>query len=511
MTNGHIGISGRLPIPPTSCDVVVIGAGVAGLSCANYLVQAGMSVVLVEKHYVVGGCCSSFRRGPYYFDAGAHYLSSCRQNGQVGKLIRDMDLKIELIRCNPSDLIIAGEKRVQLVNSSLQAMSREFECLFPGQADHIRRFWSYIGETDSRLLYADLQSLTFRQLLDRFFKDQELRNLLSVPLGNIGLPSNRASALTAAFLYREYLLDGGYYPRGGMQKFPDALLESFRRMGGTALLLTPAERINLDYRGSVRSVSIKVAGTQRGEIKTKYVVANCDPIQLWTCLLGSEETAALRLASSSSRFVPSISCFMVHLGVKMDLRKVTQEYCNIWYYPGSCIDSYYEGLLRGEVEFGKDGFLICSLPSLHDSRLLPEGRHSIHLIVGAPVKDRAFWEANKERLANDLVNRLERFFPSVSKSIEVRQVATPFTLMKYTRNYQGAMYGWASTPESVGRNRVVEEMGAERIYLTGHWTGLPTGYSGIPTAVASGRLVAGKILRQERSTGIAVGQEERMP
>ena len=57
---------------PKSCDVVVIGAGIGGLVCANYLAKAGASVVLVEKHYVPGGYCSSFRRGPYYFDAAAH-------------------------------------------------------------------------------------------------------------------------------------------------------------------------------------------------------------------------------------------------------------------------------------------------------------------------------------------------------------------------------------------------------------------------------------------------------
>ena len=89
---------------PQKCDVVIVGAGVGGLTCACYLAKAGAKVVLVEKHYVPGGYCSSFTRGKYYFDAGAHYLGSCRPDGQLGKLFLDHQLKkkIALIRCEPS-------------------------------------------------------------------------------------------------------------------------------------------------------------------------------------------------------------------------------------------------------------------------------------------------------------------------------------------------------------------------------------------------------------------------
>ena len=60
-------------IPSPTYDVVVIGAGIGGLICAGLLARNGLRVLLVEQHYMVGGYCSTFRRGAYTFDAATHF------------------------------------------------------------------------------------------------------------------------------------------------------------------------------------------------------------------------------------------------------------------------------------------------------------------------------------------------------------------------------------------------------------------------------------------------------
>ena len=99
----------------TKYDVVVIGAGIGGLTCANYLAKGGLRVLLLERHGVPGGYAGSFKKKGFYFDAAAHYLSSCREDGQVGRLFSDLQLAefTEVKRCSPSDTLVFPDETIQ--------------------------------------------------------------------------------------------------------------------------------------------------------------------------------------------------------------------------------------------------------------------------------------------------------------------------------------------------------------------------------------------------------------
>ncbi len=489
---------------PGICDVVVIGAGIGGLTCANYLAKAGAKVLLVEKHYVPGGYCSSFRRGGYYFDVGAHYLGSCRPEGQIGRLITDHQLQssLTLLRCDPSEVVVSKNHEV-LIYADAKRTVQQLQERFPAQADGIARLFTYMSATDPMQLYADLSDRTFAEVLDHYLDDWELRSVLCTLLGNVGLPSSRIAALTAVFLFREFILDGGYYPKGGMQRFADVLLERFHDYGGISLFLSPAERIGLSSAGAVESVTIKHLGRAPATIQTKAVVANCDPYQLLEKLLEGEAIPSEFQQLLTGR-LPSVSSFMVHLGVRYDLTKIAKYRCNIWSYRRGHVDAYYQGVLDGDIEFGSDSFVFCSVPSFHDPDLLPPGRHSIQAILAAPYAERTSWDRYKDRLADDVLERLEPFFPGLRNGIEYQSVAIPPTFLKYTWNSRGAMYGWASLPTQVGRHKFPDVTPVDGLYLVGHWTGLPSGNSGIPTVVTSGRSVARTVLRGLRQQLVAV-------
>ncbi len=483
---------------PEECDVVIIGAGIGGLTCANYLAKAGLKVVLAEKHYVPGGYCSSFTRGRYYFDAGAHYLGSCRPEGQIGKLISDHNLqeKLQLIRCEPSEVVVTKNCDVFIFGEVSKTVD-EFQQKFPEESAGIKKFFRYVTHTDPLQLYVHLKDLTFRDLLNQYFVGWEIKSVLSTLLGNIGLPSFRAAALTSVFLFREFIFDGGYYPKGGMQQFPDVLLERFCEYGGTALLLSPVEEIIFSRNGEISSVRIKHLGRKSLEIRTKVVVANCDPYQVYDKFLRGVNVPS-DWRRMLDRRMPTVSAFMVYLGVNHDISREAKYRCNFWSYQRGDIDEYYESVIKGEIDFGKDSFLFCSIPSFHDPDLLPSGYHSIQTIVAAPYYERSEWDNFKEKLTQDVIRRLDQFIPGIARWVEVKQVATPPTLLKYTWSYRGAMYGWASTPEQVGRHKFPEETFIDGLYMVGHWTGLPSGHSGIPTVVTSGRNVSRLVLRRIR-------------
>ncbi len=480
-----------------SYDVVVIGAGVGGLTCANYLAKAGLKVLILERHGLAGGYAGSFTKNGFYFDAAAHYLSSCRERGQLGRLIADHNLLryFALERCNPSDTILMPEHKIELP-TDFNELTSAFQETFPGEAKNIKRFFDHIAHSEATSLYLELKQKTFSQYMEEFFEDKKLKATFEVLLGNIGAPASRASALSSAFLFREYIFDGGYYPKGGMQKFCDALVERFRDYGGTIAFGVPAKQIKTK-RHRVEGVIVK-GGVF---IATKQVVSNCDPFQtFWTLLDGTaaSDRAIQKYTESLKQGVPSISAFMVHVGTSERIKPRIKYRGCMWYCPTYDVDSYYSEWMDGIVNFNEEGFVFASSPSLHDETLAPPGKDSLQLIVGAPYKSKLFWEENRERFTDVVVRRAERFIPDLSKIVEFELSATPQTLEKYTLNYAGAMYGWAPIPSQVGKGKVMGEVLVGGLYFAGHWSGPPAGTGGIPMAVYSGRTAANQVFRDIR-------------
>ena len=80
------------------------------------------------------------------------------------------------------------------------------------ERNNIDTFFKFIMQSDFLNIYAKIKKLSFKQVLDHFFNDYRLKATLNVLLRNIGLSANQASALAAIILFREYILDPGYYP-----------------------------------------------------------------------------------------------------------------------------------------------------------------------------------------------------------------------------------------------------------------------------------------------------------
>jgi len=479
-----------------SYDAVIVGAGIGGLTAASYLAKAGLKVLLIEKHYIAGGYASSFTRRGYYFDVGAHYFGSCRPNGHIGRIILEHNLtnRVEMLRTDPSDILISDGKEVRMY-INYDRLVAEYQKVCPGESGNVRRFMDYMSTSNPLQLYAELRRITFDTLLDRYFESELLKSFFAMPLGNVALPSSRVSALTAVLLYREFIFDGGYYPRGGMQSFSNALVERIRQYGGDVEFLAPAASIDV-RAGKVQGLVFKRRGRTEDYVRCNIVIAACDFHGLVKMLPDQIIQSATGVKDRLSKWTASASAFMVYLGIRGNLRSIAKHHTNVWYYPSGHVDEYYRLLNEGEVGLEK-GFVFYSTPSFHDPRLLPEGMHAIQAIVGAPYRPRAFWERDdfKERMADEIVARIETFIPGLSQLIDVREIAIPPTLEKYTGNYRGAMYGWESSPEQTGILDSGDCFGVGGLYLVGHWADLPTGRSGIAAVAAAGRRLSRVILR----------------
>jgi phytoene dehydrogenase-like protein len=130
----------------------------------------------------------------------------------------------------------------------------------------------------------------------------------------------------------------------------------------------------------------------------------------------------------------------------------------------------------------------------HNSTSAPMGKTVIQVTLptdfdywdGLQRKDPARYEAEKERVAGQVLDQLETHLPGLSAAVEMTDVATPYTLSRYTRNHRGSVAGWLLTPERAGRSVRKTLPDLEGFYMAGQWVE-PGG--GVPLALRSGRQV----------------------
>lgn len=126
-------------------DAIIIGTGIGGLVCGCYLAKAGMKVLICEQHYKPGGYCTSFRRGPFVFDAGPHCFGSYREGGILRNILRDLqvDKKLTIIRPDPTDVLITPEYKIPFWND-LKKTINEFQLAFPEEGKKIKKIFLLI-------------------------------------------------------------------------------------------------------------------------------------------------------------------------------------------------------------------------------------------------------------------------------------------------------------------------------------------------------------------------------
>ncbi|MFA5361865.1 MAG: NAD(P)/FAD-dependent oxidoreductase [Candidatus Omnitrophota bacterium] len=467
-------------------DVVIVGAGIGGLVCGCYLAKAGLKVLIIEQHNKPGGYCTSFERKRYKFDVGVHYLGSMG-SGILKKVLQELEIWLDVKRINPTDKIILPKNIVYIKDNYFDTMEG-FKRNFPLEARNIENFFNYILKRDFLTIYSEVRKKTFKEVLDAYFKDSRIKAIFSLLLGNIGLSAMNAAAVPAIILFREYILDNGYYPRGGMQSLPDKLVDSFVKGGGVILYSKRVTKISTN--SSIFSVELETGE----KLFSKTVVSNADANETFKNILSIKTKESLLI----NRLVFSSSMFLVYLGLKIDVGKILPDKANIWYFDTYNIDRLYSYMTKNVV-IGKLQCLFCSFPSMHDLNVYQNNSSTMILSIHAPYKNESFWRNNKLVVGDKMICKASELIPNLKKYIEVTEYATPHTFFKYTSNRKGSFVGWLSIPKQINSSLLPQKTSVKGLYLVGHWTsmGYP-GYGGIPNVAFSGRRGAMLILKDLR-------------
>ncbi|MFA5337471.1 MAG: NAD(P)/FAD-dependent oxidoreductase [Candidatus Omnitrophota bacterium] len=462
-------------------DVIVVGAGIGGLVCGCYLAKAGLKTLIVEKNPKPGGYCTSFVSKGFHFDAFVHALSSLRKEGLLYRLLSELGVadRIKFNRHNPPNIIITPDFKINIFHGDTNKTIEELQKYFPQEKNQITRFFQYIILANS---FLDIRSKTFDELLNSFFSDKKLKAILSIiATAFIGFPSSKSSALIACLLYKEFIFDGGYYPLGGMQNFVDILSKRFNEFNGEMVLGKIVKEIDI---ANNKVKGIMLSGNQF--LSSKYVVSACDVRQTFLKLIKEKKSDIITKIKAAS---PSLSFFLVYLGVDKNLERIQELKSNIFLITDYNTKGNHDDILN----YRQIGI---RTPSVWDTTLNGGNKESICLAVNANYKNEEYWSKKRsDTFADRLIKLGETIIPDLSKHIILKMCVTPFTLHKWTENYHGAAFGWASTPKQFGNPDFSQKTRIENLYLSGHWSNQSSGVSFVANCA---RGTADLILQREK-------------
>lgn len=507
-------------------EAVIVGAGLAGLTCAALLARKGLRVLVLEKDYHPGGTSYVFQRGAYRFPMGPLSFS---YPGYVSSLLSSVGLKEPLeFRRNHFQLITGGLDLVYSV--PLSELKQELAHKFPGQTAGLEAFFQELQKaislvrdlylwhpdylpqklspnqakvvqteyTESRKTRILSWSQTFSgDILKKYLSDGFLINFL----GSMGPGEPIMSFLTLAMMWNIMSEEGIWYPSWGIHGIADRLVEIIKAGGGELWLGVPVKKIIVENGQASGLLSADDCF-----IGADWIVSNADSKTTFLELL--ESRALPEDFLEKVRVTPYTgSELCVYLGVearKIDLSRMRATHLFYWAEPGqkSATGSEVEGLNLESKEIE-----ICRWTD-NEPGQAPAGYIGLILRTGfdydhfarfrtGEKKRTPEYRAYKTSLALKLIRVVEDIIPGLSEAIDLMEVATPLTYRDWGHRYQGSIAGWswgADWARSFGRKLLVETP-IRNLFQVGIYAASELFMGGMPTAMRTAELVADLILK----------------
>ena len=479
-------------------QIIVVGAGLAGLTAAIYAQRSGFDVTLIEQHSIPGGMSTSWKRKGYLFEGGIHWMTgsspkteayqmwketgalgenvnvllhdpfrSVEWEGQTLHIYRDIDKTAEhLLAVSPAD-----EKPLRQMVKDVKAASKMQMPVFDVKGlkaahPHKMGLGFMLKMLPAMPVMGRMGKITISEYTSRFHHPG-IRSLLDC--------TGEGPATNLIFTLATLQTGDGGYPEGGSLPMTQRIAKTFTDLGGKLLLGAKVQKVNVEG-GKATGVTLAdgTALPADAVIVAQETVAALDklfdkpPQDAWL-----KEVYALKSKSSV--------CTFVSIGVRAEL-------------PDGALP---EWKLETPVTYADRSMSSLGFNSYR--QYAPEGGTALTTFLGGDTydfwkkaKDEGRYEQEKQAVADQITRALCAKYPQCEGKIEVIDVATPLTYERYTGAYHGA---WMSEMQPGDKMKTYpgtcEDISG--LYFAGHRL-MPPG--GMPSAAASGRQAAQLVCRQ---------------
>ena len=493
-----------------SKSVIVIGAGIGGITAAIHLAQRGMKVIVLEKNSHAGGRCDRFSREGHQFDAGPTllvmpllYEAEFAALG-AGASMREM---LDLQRVDPTYHLVFDDGSKLALTSDMKSMQEQLEAFEPDSFSGLLRYMDeghrHYHVSVEKLVHRDFRKasdffkfsnlpLVYRlkplanhyRNMSSYFDDPRLKAAFTFQDVYMGLSPFEAPATFSMMPYTE-LAHGVWYPKGGMYSIVEALMELARRAGVEFMFDTSVEQIEV---GGNRAQSVVLENGRH--IKSDVVLANADLPYVYNNLL-PPESESKRLANK--RF----SCSVVSFFWGVD--KVYKQLNPHTLFLADDYRENFDSIIR-DLDLPANPCLYIHAPTRLDSSMAPEGQDTLIAIV--PVghmseNGEQDWAEIRDRARQQVFRRLRILgITDLEAHLKFEVNYTPLSWRKRYNLMKGSTHGLCHNLTQLGYFRPHNKHSRyHNLYFVGASTHPGTG---MPTAMISGRLAAERIMDDQQ-------------
>ena len=527
--------------------VVIVGAGMAGLTAAAYLVRENYNVLVLDKNDRVGGLVGTFENNGFFFDSGPRaYVNS----GIVKPIFKDLGIQLDTLE-NTISIGIADQ--IFRVNSmqDLQEYKRILELFYPDNKDEIKNVIAEISKQSdyTKVLYEfdnpnfiDLKSnkkFIFKKLIPWTFKflitlqklnhynlpmEDFLRSKISnqsvidVIIQHFFRKTPTYFALGYFYVYLDY-----FYPKNGTGTLSSLLKENILARGGEIKLNTkiveivPSKSKVVDAEGRDYQYDHLIWAA---DLKTMYRFLNSDG-------LDPEISNEITVVSENMKAAKGAeSVFILNVAVDRPPSYFKQNGGEHLFYTPSTLGlgetnaeerqqliNNFDEKSKEEVfdwleRFLKLNTFEISIPALREQSLAPEGKSGLMVSclfdyqLLKLVEKAGWYDEFKASIENHIINILSKsIYKNLDEDIIFKFSSTPLTIEKIAGSSEGAIVGWSFETPSPVINKLQEIPKSvltpiPNIYQAGQWSYSP---AGVPIAMLTGWYATQKIFKASKN------------
>ena len=499
-------------------DVIIIGAGISGLTAAALLAKSGLKVKLLEQHYQPGGSCGAFRRNGVTYDQGTAMLygfGSQGSNNPHRYIMSELEEKIEVIKHDMLYCLKYDGVPIHF-HADLDSYFTELEQLFDKEEmAQLKSLYEYIGLLYHKVLVSEpisvappefLPKKALQLLLKNPLKQKKTLGLLKKSAGDIVRPHIKSErvikylnkltstycytlvdetpAILAATMFMDNHFGGVYYPPGSSQQLPGKLEKAIEKFGGSMLYEHKVKQIM--FEGD--RVSGVKAETPSGEVvyESDAVIYAGTVWDLYGKLIPYEVSDPEK-REWAKNIIPTYPGIVLHCLV--DEHVIPEGTQPIM-------------MLADNPEAIDEKEITLYILSLADPSICPPGTHTV-MAIGPSFREwpspddpayrgSSYIKAKMEE-TDRILDTLERHLPGFGKGLRYNTLATPSTIERYTMKPGGSVTGPKHCMGQELMNRPHARTKWENLFMCGESTVMGTGS---PSVTISGVSAANMVLRR---------------